>query len=177
MKPAAAVGCLVMLFGAVAAVPQSHTPTPNPELKKQDFFLGEWTLEGTTKGSAFGPGGQKFKSTERLEWMPGGFFLLAHSYVEGKLAELTIIGYDAEEKAFTHTSYGTGGNIERWLGTARSDTWTWTREGRPVDGKAIRVRLTIIKTSPRSYSFVQDVKAGDAADWSIVAEGTGVKSE
>ena len=45
-----------------------------------------------------------------------------------------------------------------------------------MDGKAIRVRLTIVKTSPRSYSFVQDVKAGDAADWSIVAEGTGVKS-
>lgn len=35
----------------------------------------------------------------------------------------------------------------------------------------------LAETSPRSYSFVQDVKAADAADWSIVAEGTGVKSE
>jgi hypothetical protein len=80
--------------------------TPNPELKKQNFPVGEWTLEGTTKASAFGPGGQKFKSTERLEWMPGGFLLQAHSYVEGKLSELTIIGYDAEEKALTNTSHG-----------------------------------------------------------------------
>jgi hypothetical protein len=177
MKRISAVGYLVMLFGAVSAVAQSHTPTPSPELKKQDFFVGEWTLQGATKSSPFGPGGQKFKAIEQLEWMPGGFFLLAHSYADGKLAELTIIGYDAEEKAFTHTSYSAGGKIERWLGTAERDTWTWTRDGRPVDGAATKVRLTIKKTSPRSYSFVQDVKKADADAWSIVAEGTGVKSE
>jgi hypothetical protein len=175
MKLTPAMGCLVMLFAAVAAVSQS--PTPSPELKKQDFFVGDWTLEGETKASAFSPGGQKFKSTEHLEWMPGGFFLLAHSYADGRLVELTVIGYDAEEKAFTHTSYGAGGKIERWLGTADSDTWTWTRDGRPVDGKPAKVRLRIQKTSSRSYSFTQDVKAGDTADWATVAEGTGVKSQ
>ena len=177
MKPTSAAGCLVMLFAAVTAVSQSHTPTASPDLNKHDFFVGEWTLEGETKASAFGPGGQKFKSTEHLEWMPGGFFLLAHSYADGKLVELTIIGYDAEERVFTHTSYGAGGKIERWLGTAESDSWTWTRDGRPVDGKLTKVRLRIKETSPRSYSFIQDVKAGDAADWSVVAEGTGVKSQ
>ena len=176
MKMSSAAGCLVMLFAALAAHSQSHTPTPSPELKKQDFFVGDWTLEGETKASAFGAGGQKFKSTEHLEWMPGGFFLLAHSYADGRLMELTVIGYDAEEKAFTHTSYGAGGKIERWLGTAESDTWTWMRDGRPVDGKPTKVRLRIKKTSSRSYSFTQDVKAGDAADWATVAEGTGVKS-
>ena len=60
--------------------------------------------------------------------------------------------------------------------SADSDTWTWTRDGRPVDGKPTKVRLRIKKTSSRSYSFTQDVKAGDAADWATVAEGTGVKS-
>ena len=178
MKPISVMGSVVvMLFAAVVAVPQSRPPTPSPELKKQDFFVGEWTLEGETKASAFGPGGQKFKSTEHLEWMPGGFFLIAHSYADGKLVELTVIGYDADQRTFTHTSYGASGRIEHWLGTADSDTWTWMRDGRPVDGKPTKVRLRIKATSPRSYSFIQDLKAGDAPDWATVAEGTGVKSQ
>jgi hypothetical protein len=39
--------------------------------------------------------------------MPGGFFLLAHSYSEGKLAELTVIGYDSEEdeSVFSYTGF------------------------------------------------------------------------
>ena len=109
--------------------------------------------------------------------MPGGFFLLAHSYSEGKLAELTIIGYDSEEKVFTHTSYDSAsGKIERWRGTAGDDTWSWTRDT-TIKGKPGEVRLTIKKTSPRSYSFVEDVKPSEARDWSAVAEGTGTKTE
>ena len=168
-----------VLFGAMSVIAQTtpQTPTPSPELKKQDFFVGEWTLDGKTIASSFGPGGQPFKSTESLEWMPGGFFLLVHSYSEGKLAELTIIGYDSEEKVFTHASYDSAsGKIERWRGTAEDETWTWTRDGTTIDGKPVKVRLTIRKTSPRSYSFVEELKAGEGTDWSKVAEGTGTKT-
>jgi hypothetical protein len=50
----------LVLFGAISVIAQStpQTPTPSPELKKQDFFVGEWTLEGKTIASSFGPGGQ-----------------------------------------------------------------------------------------------------------------------
>jgi hypothetical protein len=54
----------------------SSQPKPNPELKKQDFFVGNWTLAGETKPSPVGPGEQKFQSTERLQWMPANCFLL-----------------------------------------------------------------------------------------------------
>ena len=172
--------CLpLVLFGAMSVIAQTtpQTPTPSPELKKQDFFVGEWTLEGKTIASSLGPGGQPFKSMESLEWMPGGFFLLARSYSEGKLAELTIIGYDSEEKVFTHTSYDSAaGKIERWRGTAGNDIWTWTRDT-TIKGKPGQVRLTIKKISPGSYSFVEDVKASEARDWSAVAEGTGTKTK
>jgi hypothetical protein len=66
------------------------------------------------------PGGRKFVSSEQLEWMPGGFFLLAYSYAGGKLAELTVIGYDANAKVFTHTSYTSSGKTELWRGGVRS---------------------------------------------------------
>ena len=179
MKQISTICLPLVLFSVMSVIAQTmpQTPTPSPELKKQDFFAGKWTLEGKTIASSFGPGGQAFRSTESLEWMPGGFFLLAHSYSEGKLAELTIIGYDSEEKVFTHTSYDSAsGKIERWRGTAGDDTWSWTRDT-TIKGRPGQVRLTIRKTSPRSYSFVEDVKSSEARDWSAVAEGTGTKTE
>jgi len=178
MKHISTVCLPLAVLGVVSLVAQTtpRTAKPSPELKKQDFFVGTWTLEGKTVASSWGPGGQKFKSTESLEWMPGEFFLLAHSYADGKLAELTIIGYDSEEKAFTHTSYSAAGKIERWRGTAGDDIWTWIRDT-TIKGKPGQVRLTIKKISPRSYSFVEDVKASEARDWSAVAEGTGTKTK
>ena len=173
----ASVFLAMALFGlglAVPALPQK--PQPSPELKKQDFFVGSWRLEGTTKQSTFGPGGQKFESTEQLEWMPGGFFLLAHSYSGGKLDNITVIGYDSREKVFTHTSFTSSGETELWKGTADNDNWTWTRDA-TASGKPVVERLAIKKTSPDSYSFVVEMKPGDSATWSIVAEGTGTKTK
>src|SRR5262252_5696386 len=106
MKHSTTAFLFLMLFGAISVVAQSpRAAGPSPELKKQDFFVGTWELEGVTKSSPFGPGGQKFKGTESLEWMPGGFFLLVHEYSGAKLTGVTIIGYDSQEKVFTHTKF------------------------------------------------------------------------
>lgn len=177
MKQASAALLFALLFCTDLAFAQAspQTPTPSPELKKQDFFVGTWKLEGTTKSSPYGPGGQKFESSEHLEWMPGGFFLLAHSYSDKKLEGVTVIGYDPNEKVFTHTTFNSTGRTELWKGTAEDDTWTWTRGG--IGGKPVKVRLSIKKTSSNSYSFVQDVQPAGGGDWSIVAEGTGTRTK
>jgi hypothetical protein len=158
-----------------AAEPTSSQPKPNPELKKQDFFVGNWTLKGETKSSPFGPGGQKFQSTERLEWMPGESFLVARSYSGGKWAELTVIGYDPNEKVFTHTSFNASGKTEAWKGTADDNTWVWTKK-ETVGGKPVTERMTINKTSPASYSFKVEMEP-EGGGWSTVVEGSGVKTK
>ncbi|HVH86708.1 MAG TPA: DUF1579 family protein, partial [Terriglobales bacterium] len=142
-----------LVFAIVPASPQSPR-LPSPELKKQDFFAGKWRLEGITKPSSFGPGDQKFESREDLEWMPGGFFLLAHSYSDGKLEGVTIIGYDEKENVFTHTTFESSGRTEVWKGTAQNDNWTWTRAG-SANGKPVKVRLAIKKIGSDAYSFTQ----------------------
>jgi Protein of unknown function (DUF1579) len=134
--------------GVWAGEPASSQPKPNPELKKQNFFVGNWTLTGETKSSPFGPGEQKFQSTERLEWMPGEFFLVAHSYSGDKWVELTVIGYDPNEKVFTHTSFNASGKTEVWKGTADDNAWVWTKK-KTVGGKPVTERMTINKTSQR----------------------------
>ena len=175
MKQRSTACLLAFLFSAVLVFAQASPPPskPSPELEKQSFFVGTWKLKGTMKPSPFTHGGENFESTEHLEWMPGGFFLLAHSYSAEKLAEVTVIGYDPKDKSFTHTSFTSSGQTEFWRGVAENDTWIWTKE-ETVNGKALTERLTVKKTSPNSYSFAQEMKIA-GGDWVTVAEGTGTK--
>ena len=77
-----------------AGEPAPSQPKPNSELKKQDFFVGNWTLTGETK-----PGGQKFQFTARFQWMPGELFLVSNWSSGGKWVELTVIGYDPNKRS------------------------------------------------------------------------------
>jgi hypothetical protein len=54
MKQISRVCILLALFSAMSvAQTPPQTPKPSPELKKQDFFVGTWTLEGETKATPF----------------------------------------------------------------------------------------------------------------------------
>src|SRR6266496_1306835 len=154
------------------AVPQPRKPSA--ELQKEgDYFVGNWKFTGETKPSPFGPGGQKFESSERLEWIPGGFFLLARSYEGEKWTQLTIIGYDEKKEILTHTTYNTRGEIEVMEGTAQGDIEIWSGEGK-VSGKPVKQRLTIKRVSPTSYTFKFEM-APRGGNWSLVYEGEGNK--
>jgi hypothetical protein len=52
-------------------------PRPDPALKRLDFLVGTWRLDGTLEAGAMGPGGT-LSGTETFEWLPGGFFLVHH---------------------------------------------------------------------------------------------------
>jgi hypothetical protein len=168
----------VMLLATASLVWAQTTQKPgNPsaELRKEgDYFVGNWKFTGETKASPFGPGGQKFESSERLEWMPGGFFLLARSYDGDKWSGLTIIGYDEKRKVFTHTSYTAKGEIETMEGTEQGDTETWSGN-RKVDGKPAQQRMTIKKLSPTLYTFKLEISP-EGGNWSPVYEGRAVKT-
>src|SRR6266496_1320651 len=138
------------------AVPQPRKPSA--ELQKEgDYFVGNWKFTGETKPSPFGPGGQKFESSERDKW-----------------SGLTIIGYDENRKVFSHTSYTATGKIETMDGTVQGDTETWSGD-RKVDGKPTKQRMTIKKLSPTRYAFKLEM-APENGNWSLVYEGQAVKT-
>jgi len=171
------IAVLATLGNAVCAHAQSapQARKPNPELHAQnDYFVGTWKLTGETKPSPFTPGGQKFESTEQLEWMPGGFFLVARSYEGNQWRGMTIIAYDENAKVFTHTTYSASGEIEVLKGTAQGDTETWSAD-RQVKGKPVKERMTIKKVSPVLYTFKFEM-APEGGDWSLVYEGQGNKT-
>ena len=171
-------GVLIIMLAATSSVWAQTAPPPHkpsPELQKEgDYFVGNWKFTGESKPSPFGPGGQKFEASERMEWLPGGFFLMARSYEGDKWSGLTIIGYDENKKQFTHTSYTAGGAIEVMAGTSQGDTELWTGDLN-LHGTPVKQRFTIKKLTPTQYTFKFEI-ARESGNWSLVYEGQAVKT-
>src|SRR5215469_13314237 len=99
---AALVISLLVAAFAAAQTQQQTPPKPSPEVKKLDYFIGNWKSEGEIKPGQFGPGG-KFSATEQNEWMPGGFFLLSHADKNPPMGSgkgLAVLGYNTNERVY-----------------------------------------------------------------------------
>src|SRR6516164_9370977 len=96
MMSAALVG-----FAVSARPQQPEMPKPAPELKKLEYLVGKWKVEGEAKPGPMGPGG-KFTGTDAWVWMEGGFYLVNHSkFAGGGMGEgssIAFMGYDADKK-------------------------------------------------------------------------------
>jgi hypothetical protein len=172
----AALVISLLVAACAAAQTQLQTPPkPSPEVKKLDYFIGNWKSEGDIKPGPFGPGG-KFSATEQNEWMPGGFFLLSHadeSTPMGNGKGLAIFGYDTNDKVYTYQAYNSMGEAEHATGTLAGDTWTWTNEEK-MEGKLMRGRYTVKTLSPASYTFKFEM-APEGGEWATVMEGKATK--
>ena len=107
MKYASAVVVATFLLIAAASA-QPPVPKPGPELKKLDYFAGNWTSEGDSKPGPMGPGG-KMTMTQDGKWMDGGFFVVMHSaYKSGALGDgsgTAFLGYDPQDKVYTYDEF------------------------------------------------------------------------
>jgi hypothetical protein len=166
-----------LLLAAVASMAQA-APKPGPELKKLDYFVGSWTLDGTIGQGPWGAGG-KFSSSETYEWMSGNFFLVGHGTFKlppelgGEGSTTSFHGYDADKNSYTHDEFNSEGRHESNSGTLNADTWTWTGS-QNYGGQPIQQRMTIKMLSPSSYSFKFEISL-DGAEWLPFMEGKATK--
>lgn len=179
MKGAPAVVLVAMLVIAMAISAQAppQTPKPGPEHKRLGYFGGNWTVEAEMKPSPFGPGG-KITSKDHNEWMPGGFFLVSHSEFKGSMGEgteLSVMGYNSDEKVYTYHAFNSMGEAEASNGTVDGDTWTWTSNEK-MGGKPMKGRFTIKELSSTSYTFRFET-APEGGDWSTIMEGKATKTK
>ena len=70
-------GSLLVAVAALSAQSAPAAPTPGPEHKRLEVFLGKWTGAGKSLASPYGPAGP-VSSTDTYEWLPGGFFMAHH---------------------------------------------------------------------------------------------------
>ena len=150
-------------------------PKPGAEQKNLAYFAGIWKLAGDIKPGPMGPGG-KFTGTERIEWMPGGFFLVSHSQGSspmGKETGLAVYGYDTDKKVYTYDEFNSVGENVHATGTFDGKVWTWTSES-PMGGKPMKGHFIVTQTSATSYAFKFEMSE-DGNNWSPVMDGTGTK--
>lgn len=160
---------------AISAKAQMEMPKPAPELKKLDYFVGSWTLEGDMKPGPMGPGG-KFTGSETDEWMEGGFFVKAHEEFKipmGNGAAEAFMGYDTNDKTYTYHSFSTSGEAEAATGKFEGNTWTWNSEEH-MGAQTMKGRYTATVLSPTSYAFKFEVSP-DGSSWATVMDGTATK--
>jgi hypothetical protein len=164
----------VLVFAA-AAVAQMQPPKPGPEVKKLDVFVGTWTLSGDMKPGMMGPGGSMTEN-EKCEWMDGGFYLVCHSDYKSTMGNgvgLSVMGYSADDKAYTYREFNSFGEFEDSKGILDGDTWTWTSEEK-MGTMTMKGRFTIKVTSTSSYNFTFEMSQ-DGTKWGTVMDGKASK--
>jgi hypothetical protein len=169
---------MILLAGlilAAMATAQEAAPKPGPELKKLDMFVGTWTLDGAMKPGAMGPGGSMTEN-EKCEWMEGGFYVVCHSDYKSSMGNgvgLSVMGYSADDKAYTYREFNSFGEFEDSRGVLDGDTWTWTSDEK-MGGMTMKGRFTMKITSASSYNFTFEMSQ-DGKQWNAMMDGKASK--
>src|SRR5215813_11663333 len=164
MKRVSVVLLFSMLLTTVVAFAQMPGP-PAPELKKLDYFVGNWTMDGDVKPGPMGPGG-KNTGTSKYEWMEGNYFMTSQGGYSGAMGtgkETAYYGYDANKKLYTYDSFSTAGEHNIATGTFEADTWTWVFDV-PMGSMTAKGRFVMKVTSPTAYSYKLEFSQ-DGTNW------------
>src|SRR5262245_44828710 len=122
------MGFVIVAATVVAVVAQTPPPAPKPGPEQQAMapFVGTWTFAGELKPGAMGPGG-KATGTDRITWLPGGFFI--ERKFEGSMAGMEmkgteIYGYDSAKKTYTYVGFDSMGGQGMGTMTVKGNVWS-----------------------------------------------------
>ena len=171
-----AVAAIVASALCVTVGLAQEPPKPGPEHQRLSPFVGTWTFEGELKPGIMGPGG-KITGTDRITWMPGGFYL--ERRVDGKMAgaemkALEIMGYDAAKKVYTFTYFDNMGSQGSGTLTVAGDTWNATGNA-SMGGMAIRERCALTFGAGNTTLTVKCEASTDGTKWGPTIEGVAKK--
>ena len=170
------VGLLVLTaMGSSAPV---HRDDPWPELKKLDYFVGDWFEEGDVKAGLAGVGGRVTQHDHR-EWMDGGFFIVIHSTWTGLKDEgigISFIGYDPNAKVYTYDEFYSQGEADHSKGRLEGNVWTWDMGEMKVGTRMVRARNIFTIVSPTMYTFRFETSVDGGKRWTLTMDGTARKT-
>ena len=165
--------CVLLLGVSIQAQAPQGPPKPGPEVKRLAFFVGNWKEEGkSTMHGATGP----VSSTQKWEWVSGGFFVVGHSDNKSPMGDfkiMAVMGYDPESKMYTYNVFDSWGEAIAAKGTVSGDTWTWTTETM-MEGKPMKSRVTLKEVSKTQYTCKYE-SSTDGSTWTSGQESTFTK--
>lgn len=154
-----------------------HPRPRTPELEKLANWVGRWVFQGHVKASSSHPA-YEWNSTEDVEWLPGGSFLLmqwAYRAPNYDGLGITVMGYDVNEKAYFSYTFDELGRVVRFKGRLEGDTLILDRADTfERDGKVMMSRRVYQRVSPTRQVFRGEI-SHDNASWRTIEEGTATK--
>jgi len=167
--------CVLLLGVSMKAQAPEAPPKPGPEVKRLAYFVGTWKTVGKMTGMG-GPD-ETVTSTDKTEWLPGGFFIVTHS--DGMMGstpskEMDVQGYDPKEKAYTYHSFNNVGESVAAKGTVNGDTWLWTTDDIMMGTTPVKARVTIREVSKTQFTFKLETSP-DGKAWTTGYESTSTK--
>src|SRR5215469_871383 len=120
---------IVLMFAAVVAMSQNPAaPTgPTQEQQVMQYFVGNWSLQGTMKISPTSPPAE-FTGEEQSAWTPGGYFVETHTDVNGPLGDVRstrVMEYNPKSHLYLYNFYNSLGEHIIAIGHVSGNTWTW----------------------------------------------------
>jgi hypothetical protein len=160
---------------AVLAQP-AQMPTPGPEQKALERWVGTWKMEGTASDTPLGPGG-KVTGAETCRMFEGGWHLVCD--IEGTgpwgpMKGLTILTWDRTRKSYRYFAINTMPEAEMATGTYDGKTWTWSSTVE-MEGKTLHSRYIMTQTSPTTDSLRWEIST-DGQSWTTAMEATSTKT-
>ena len=159
---------------AFAQAPE-QPPTPGPEHKRFEYFVGTWVSEAVMKPSPLGPGG-KVTGRDSCEMFKGGFHVVCRSEMSGWMGPMSALGiwtWSAAEKKYLTVGIDSMGSLELGSGTVSDKTWTLSSETK-MAGQVMASRYTLVETSPDAYTFKWEMSLG-GGPWALISEGTSTR--
>ncbi len=166
--------CVSLLGVSIQAQAPQGPPKPGPEVKRLAYFVGSWKEEG--KSTAHGMAGP-VSSTQKWEWVSGGFFIVGHSDNKspvGNFKIMAVLGYDPETKMYTYNAFDSWGELITAKGNVSGDTWTWITETM-MQGKPMKTRLTEKEVSKTQYTLKYESSTDGGNTWTSDLESTFTK--
>jgi Protein of unknown function (DUF1579) len=166
--------CVLLLGVSMWAQAPQGPPKPGPEVKRLAYFVGNWKEEG--KSTAHGMAGP-VSSTQKWEWVSGGFFIVGHSDNKspaGDFKIMAVLGYDPETKMYTYNAFDSWGELITAKGNVSGDTWTWIIETM-MQGKPMKTRLTEKEVSKTQYTLKYESSTDGGNTWTSDLESTFTK--
>lgn len=176
MKPLLTGPLLAVVFSTFVSA-QPPTPTPGPEHKRLEVFVGTWKMDATMQPSPMGPGG-KMTGTETCTMFDGGYHLTCESSGSGAMGNVkghVILTWDRNTKQYRYFAVNNMPDAEQATGTVSGNTWTWTGKTDLGPGKTFHSRFTMIETSPTVHKMTWEMSE-DGKAWKVVMEGTSTKT-
>ena len=138
-----------------------------------DAFAGHWRVDGLV-AAAGGKPDRRLVFDQQCSWTPRRAYLVCEQSTAAEAArsaELTLLRWDAETRAYRFSGFGMSGLAAEGTITIDGPTWIWTS----VAGTT-RFRTINRFVHPNRVEFRSERSTDGGASWTVQAHGTESRS-